>query len=72
MIQVHSCHLLYSSISMSDGLFLLFQLCLTQKVTTESLTGNGQVKKGSQLESMLPSMASLLQKKIWIKEPTSQ
>ena len=51
---------------------LLFQLCLTQKVTTESLTGNGQVKKGSQLESMLPSMASLLQKKIWIKEPTSQ
>ena len=36
-----------------------------QKVRNESRTENGQVKKGSRLESMLPSMAPLLlQKKL--------
>ena len=38
---------------------LLFQLFLTKK-RNESRTENGQVKKGSRLESMLPSMAPLL------------
>ena len=33
----------------------------------ESHTENGQVKKGSRLESMLPSMILLLQKKIGSK-----
>ena len=42
---------------------LLFQLFLTQKVRNERHTKNGQVKKGSRLESMLPSMTLLLQKK---------
>ena len=42
---------------------LLFQLFLTQKVRNESRTENGQVKKGSRLESMLPSMAPLLLQK---------
>ena len=51
---------------------LLFQLFLTQKVRKESRTKNGQFKNDSRLESKLPSMAPLLQKKIWIKEPTSE
>ena len=42
---------------------LLFQLFLTQKVRNESRTENGQVKKGSRLESILPSMAPLLLQK---------
>ena len=42
---------------------LLFQLFLTQKVRKESRTKNGQVKKGSRLESKLPSMAPLLLQK---------
>ena len=37
------------------------------KVRNESRTKNGQIKEGSQLESMLPSMASLLQKKFGSK-----
>ena len=42
---------------------LLFQLFLTQKVRNESRTENGQVKKVSRLESILPSMAPLLLQK---------
>ena len=34
------------------------------KVRNESRTKNGQIKEGSQLESMLPSMASLLKKNL--------
>ena len=37
------------------------------KVRNESRTKNGQIKEGSQLESMLPSIASLLQKKFGSK-----
>ena len=39
------------------------QLFLIQKVRKKSRTKNGQVKKVSRLESMLPSMAPLLLQK---------
>ena len=42
---------------------LLFQLFLTEKVRNESRTENRQVKKGSRLESLVPSMAPLLLQK---------
>ena len=42
---------------------LLFQLFHTQKVRNQSRTENDKAKKGSWLESMLPSMTLLLQKK---------
>ena len=44
---------------------LLFQLFLAQNVRNERHTKNGQLKKGLQLKSMLPSMTPmLLQKKL--------
>ena len=39
------------------------QLFLTQKLRNKSRTENGQVKKVSRLERMLPSMAPLLLQK---------
>ena len=42
---------------------LLFQVFLTKKVRNESCTENGQVKKGSRLESILPSIAHCCCKK---------